>query len=123
VRSDRTLKKYYNLINHKFFKNELPVNVCCRYSNEEDEEDEAGCESRYYGWCTQSFGSHKYTIVISRIKNPGWPAKLSTLAHEAIHVALALKDNHGAAFSAWHEKLTERGLFRKSAVLKGLTLF
>jgi hypothetical protein len=123
ARSDATLKRYYKLINRKFFHNELLNNICCRYANDDDEDDEPGCQSRYYGWCVPAYGPHKYTIVLSRIKNPGWPAKLSTLAHEMIHCVLDLKDDHGPAFSAWHEKLTERGLFRKNAVLHGLTLF
>lgn len=123
MRSDRALLKYYKLINKYFFHGELPNNVCCRYVSEEDEDEEEGCEERYYGWAAEGDNRHKYAIVISRIKNPGMVAKLATLAHEMIHCALNLRDDHGKAFSDWHETLTSRGLFRKSAVLRGLTLF
>jgi hypothetical protein len=124
VKSDRVLRKYYRLINHKFFNDELPDSVCCRYVDDDDECEESGCERKYYGWTSESFDKrHKYHIVISRVKNPGWPAKLSTLAHEMVHCATGLRDGHGKAFSDWHEILTSRGLFRKGAVLRGLTIF
>jgi hypothetical protein len=123
VRSDPVLRKYYRIINKKFFNGELPNNVCCRYVTEEDTDEDENCDSKFYGWCSNGFGRHKYVIVISKIKNPGMVAKLATLAHEMIHCALFLRDDHGKAFSDWHETLTSRGLFRKGAVLKGLTLF
>jgi hypothetical protein len=45
------------------------------------------------------------------------------LLHETIHVATQLNDNHGEAFSDWHMKLTERGAFKKGAMIRGITLF
>jgi hypothetical protein len=123
VKSDRVLRKYYRLINHKFFNDQLPDNVCCRYVTDEDEEAESGCERRYYGWCEPTFGKHKFVIVISRVKNPGWPAKLSTLCHEMCHIFTDLKDDHGPAFEAARQMIADRGVFKKNAVLRGLTLF
>jgi hypothetical protein len=124
VRSDPVLRKYYRIINKKFFNEELPNNVCVRYVTDEDTDEEAECERKYYGWTSTGLEKrHKYIIVISRVKNPGWPAKLSTLAHEMVHCATGLRDGHGKAFSDWHEILTSRGLFRKGAILRGLTIF
>ncbi len=124
MRSDPVLKKHYNLINKKFFLNGLPSNVCVRYVDEHDDDDDRGCAEKYYGWTeTVTDERHKYVIVISRIKNPGLIARLSTLIHEMCHIATELRDDHGEAFSRWHELLTERGIFRKHAVLKGRTLF
>jgi hypothetical protein len=124
VQSDKRLKRYYNLINKKFFNNELPHNVCVRYVNEDDKDEEYNCEEKYYGWLSEPEDNrHKWTIIISKPKNPGRTALLTTLAHEMVHVATNKRDDHGPAFSEWHETLTARGLFRKSAVLKGLTLF
>lgn len=122
MRSDPTLRRWFRLINKKFFLNELPDNVCCRYSDDEDRDEDEQCD-RYYGWADLATGRHSYQIVLSKIKNPGNVAKVATLAHEMCHIATALKDDHGKVFSDWHEKLTARGLFRKSAVLDGLTLF
>lgn len=122
MRSDRTLKKYYRLINRKFFDNELPDDVCVRWSNEDD--DEEGFEDRYFGMATRADdGYHSYVIIMSRALNIKDCVRLSTLAHECCHIATGLRDNHGPAFSAWHQKLTDRGLFKKGAVRKGLTLF
>lgn len=124
MRSDARLKKWYNAINYRFFLGELPNNVCVRYTNEDDDDEEEGCDQKYYGWTSEGADKrHKYVIVISRVKNPGPVAKLATLAHEMIHVKTGLRDDHGKKFSDWHETLTSRGLFRKSAVLRGLTLF
>jgi hypothetical protein len=123
MKSDASLKRWYRLINKRFFHNELPNNVCVRYVTDEDEDEDEGCEERYYGWTTDTSPLHKYVIIISRIKNPGPVAKLATLAHEMIHVKTGLRDDHGKIFSDCHEMLTERGLFRKGAILKGLTLF
>ena len=129
MRSDRTLKKYYRLINRKFFRNALPDNICVRYVNDDDTDEEERCEQNYFGW-TDYAGKdgNSLVIVISRLKNPGptMTARCATLAHEMIHVATwnqNLKDDHGDTFSKWHETLTKRGLFRKGAVLRGLTLF
>jgi SprT-like family len=123
MQSDRALKNWYNFINKKFFNNELPSNVCVRWVNEDDIDEEERCEEKYYGWADCGEGRHKYVIVLSRVKNPGEVAKLATLCHEMCHIATGLKDDHGPAFSEWHELLTSRGLFRKGALLKHRTLF
>ncbi len=123
MNSDKTLKRWYKIINKKFYRNALPSNVCVRYTNEDDEDEEERCEEKYYGWAEKAEGRHSYLIVISKAKNPGRTARCATLAHETVHIATELRDDHGKAFSDWHERLTERGLFRKGAVLRGLTLF
>ena len=123
MKSDAVLRKYYRIINKKFFNDELPNNVCVRYVNEEDEDEESGCEKRYYGWCSPAFSRHKFVIVISRVKNPGWPAKLSTLCHEMCHIFTGLKDDHGPSFEAARQMISDRGVFKKNAILRGLTLF
>lgn len=128
VRSDKTLKRYYRIINRKFFNDELPNNVCVRYVNEDDTDEEERCEENYFGWTEEATKGHSFVIVISKAKNPGptMTGRCATLAHEMIHVMTwnqNLKDDHGKTFSDWHETLTKRGLFRKGAVLRSLTLF
>lgn len=123
MRSDRTLRRYYQLINQKFFLNELPDNVCVRYSDDDDRDEDESCDEKFYGWADLATAPHVYQIVLSKIKNPGMVAKLATLVHEMCHIATDLRDNHGKAFSDWHEKLTARGLFRKGAILRNRTLF
>ena len=126
MRSDKALKTWYNKINKKFFDNELPRKTCVRWINDKEQEK---FEEKYFAWTiniegtNQDDGYHRYVIVISKNKNPGRTAQLASLAHEMVHVATGMRDDHGKAFSEWHEKLTERGLFRKGAVLRGLTLF
>jgi hypothetical protein len=122
MRSDRILKRYYNLINEKFFQGELPSNVCVRYATDDDEEEDKGCLN-YYGWVELGEGRHEFQVVIVKAQNPGWTARISTLAHEMCHVATNQRDDHGPAFSYWHELLVDRGLFRKGAILNGVTLF
>jgi len=60
---------------------------------------------------------------LNREKNSTNSQKLSTLIHEMIHIATHFKDSHGPLFAEWHLKLTERGAFKKGALLKGITLF
>ena len=81
MQSDKRLKRYYNLINKKFFNNELPHNVCVRYVNEDDKDEDYNCEEKYYGWLSEPEDNrHKWTIIISKPKNPGRTALLNTLA-------------------------------------------
>ena len=122
MRSDRTLKRWYNFINHKFFLDELPSNVCVRWSNEDDDPD--GFEDKYFGIAQHADdGRHKYEIVLSHKMNIPASTRLTSLAHEMCHIATELKDNHGPAFSAWHMRLTARGFFTKGACRKDLTIF
>jgi hypothetical protein len=122
VKSDRTLKRWYNFINRKFFLDELPSNVCVRWSNDEDDED--GFEEKYFGLAQLAEdGRHKYEIVMSRKMNIPAATRLTSLAHEMCHVATELRDDHGPVFSAWHMRLTARGFFEKGACRKGLTVF
>ena len=123
MRSTKSLKRWYNLINKKFFDGILPSNVCVRWDTEADNHEEEGCAKKYFGWLWTGEGRHKWIIVISRAKNPGLTAVLNTLAHEMVHIATDNRDEHGRMFSDWHEALTARGLFRKGAVRKGTTLF
>ena len=118
MRSDKTLKRYYRLINKKFFHNELPNNVCVAYTDGEYIDEE-----RYFGWCDNGIGRHKYVLYINREKNPGFTAVLATLAHEMCHLGTSLRDDHGPAFEAQRQKIADRGIFKKGAVLKGLTIF
>ena len=116
MRSDRTLKKWYSVINKKFFFGELPANVIVRWALPGEEKDTACCtEYEKERYC--------FDICLNRAKNPTNAQKLSTLVHEMIHVATRCSDNHGPMFDEWHKKLTERGAFKKGALLKGVCLF
>lgn len=124
VKSDPTLKKWYRIVNKKFFDNQLPNNVCVRWANEDDSDEEDRCEEKYQGWAGHAEeGFHKYVIVISREAKTDAFLRFNTLAHEMIHIATELKDDHGAVFSSWHLRLTEKGLFKKDVFRKGWTLF
>lgn len=123
MRSDARLKRWYKKINHKFFKDELPTNVCVRYMDETDEDEVENCEKKFYGWASPGEGIHKYQIVISRPKNPGDTAKCATLVHEMCHIATGLRDGHGPSFEAQRQLVSDRGIFKKNAIFSGLTLF
>ena len=116
--SDGSLKKWYRIINRKFFNNELPDNVIVRWARAGEEKDCASCSP-----IDNPDNKNKYLILLNRSKNPTASIKLSALAHEMVHIATNYKDEHGDAFSEWHEKLTTRGLFRKGALLSNITLF
>jgi hypothetical protein len=131
MRSDRTLRKWYKRIN-KFFDGACPDRVCVRYAKPGEEKREI--EKKYFGWAddpstpTWPHGEktcpncrHDFEIVLDE-KAP-WISILSTLAHEMIHLATNMKDDHGPAFSQWHEYITERGIFRKHALYRNHTLF
>jgi hypothetical protein len=123
MRSDRTLKAWFREINSKFFDNELPDNVCVRWADD-DELVAEGCEiGDYCGWADKGDGRHLYKIVIDTSLRGQHTLHLGTLVHEMIHVATELRDEHGPAFDRWHKILTERGLFKKGALRRGLTLF
>lgn len=124
MRSDPTLRKWFLLLNKRFFASEVPVDTCVRWMDDDDDADEDRCEEKYFGFASQANdGRHQYQIVLSRLRNTSLSQKLATLAHEMIHVRLGLRDDHGEAFSNWHKLLTVRGLFEKGRVVKNLTLF
>ena len=123
MRSDPTLKRWYRKINAKYFENQLPNNVCVRWA-EPEEDDEENWEDKYFGSAdVANDGRHKYEIIMSRKLNKKAAVRLTTLAHEMVHIATELKDDHGPVFSAWHMRLTARGFFTKGALRKGLTIF
>lgn len=123
MRSDAPLKRWFNLINKKFFYGELPSNTCVRYVDDDDKDEEENCEANFYGWADRGDERHKYVIVLSRLKNPGLTAKLATLVHEMCHLSTDLKDSHGPAFEAKRQMISDRGVFKKGAVMKNLTIF
>jgi hypothetical protein len=116
MRSDRTLKTWYNRINKRFFYDELPANVIVRWA-ESGEEKDIACTERLVG------KKHSYEILLNRDKNPTPSIKLASLVHEMVHLATHYTDSHGPLFDEWRAKLGERGVFKKGALLKGITLF
>ena len=134
MKSDRTLLKWYRKVNRRFFDGQLPENVCVRWANDA-EEKEVKWEEKYFGWATQNENEghnpryHSYTIVLSRSHHGGakqcrpHSAILSTLAHEMVHLATQLRDDHGDAFEKWRQYIADRGIFRKHALVKNLTIF
>lgn len=124
MRSDPTLRKWYRKINLRFFSNQLPDEVCVRWADEHEEAEDANWEHRYFGAADLAHdGRHSYVIIMSRKKNTSRSLKLATLAHEMCHIATELKDDHGPAFERWRQYIGDRGIFKKHAVYKGLTLF
>src|SRR5574337_2232107 len=97
MQSDRTLLKHYHRINKRFFDGACPDKVCVRWANE-DEEKETRWEDRYFGWAERTDGPHHdYLIVMSRPLNKKWLVRISTLVREMLHLATALRDDHGPA--------------------------
>ncbi len=132
MRSDRTLRKWYRTLNKRFFDGACPDRVCLRYANPGGEKREI--EEQYFGWAdkpgTTSWPHtgkscpgcrHEFEIVLDE-KAP-WISILSTLAHEMIHLATLMKDDHGPAFEQWRQHISDRGIFKKHAIYKGHTLF
>jgi hypothetical protein len=123
MKSDPTLKKWYRLINKKFFDSKLPKDVCVRWAEPFEDHDERW-EEKYFGSADAAKdGAHSYVIVMSRIKNTAASVRMLTLAHEMCHVATECKDDHGPAFEEWRQYIGDRGFFKKGAVRKGLTIF
>lgn len=116
MRSDKTLKKWYSLINKKFFYGELPQNVVVRWSLPGEEKDVASLEK-------SADHRHSFILLLNKEKNPTLSIKLSSLLHEMIHVATGNRDDHGPLFEAWRVKLGSRGTFKKGALIKGTCLF
>ena len=128
MRSDPTLRKWYRYMNRKFFNNELPDNVCVRWADE-TEEREVKWEQIYFGWADRCHekkyidGYHTHYIILSRAKCNAASARMATLAHEMIHIATNCRDDHGPAFERWRQVIGDRGIFKKHAVQKDMTLF
>ena len=115
-KNTRSLKAWYDRINEKFFFKELPANVIVRWAEPGEENDIASCNG-------PKNERHKFVILLNKDKIKTQSQKLSALLHECIHVATNNMDCHADAFAEWHLKLTERGAFRKSALIKDQTLF
>jgi hypothetical protein len=115
-KSDKSLKRYYEIINKKFYFGELPSNVIVRWAEPGEEPDIASTD-----WAKNK--RHSYVILLNREKVPTRSIKLSSLLHETIHVVTQKNDDHGEVFSEWHQKLMDRGAFKKGALIRGITLF
>jgi hypothetical protein len=123
VKSDPTLLKWYRLINKRFFDGACPERVCVRWADPDTEQH--NWEDKYFGEASISEDDehHDYQIVMSRELNKKWMVRISTLVHEMIHLATNLKDDHGPAFENWRKYIGDRGIFKKHALRKGMTLF
>jgi|SRR5580658_1259295 hypothetical protein len=122
MRSDRTLKKHFNLINKKFFDGQLPNSTCVRWLD--PEEDDPRLEDALFGYADKANdGYHKYQIVLSKKMCGPASSRMTTLVHECIHVFLELRDDHGPAFERVRVMLSDRGIFKKGALVRGLTIF
>ena len=132
MKSDRTLLSWYRRINKRFFDGACPERVCVRWADPEEEARDEVWEEKYFGEAGKlptdpeddNFDPHHdYEIVMSHPKNDTWIVKISTLVHEMIHLATDLKDDHGQAFEQWRQHVGDRGIFKKHALRKGMTLF
>lgn len=124
MKSDRTLLKWYRLINKKFFDGACPERVLVRWADA-DEDHEPRWEKKYFGEASRCEHDeyHDYQITMSKPLNKQWIVRISTLVHEMIHLATDLKDDHGPAFESWRQHISDRGIFKKHALRKGSTLF
>lgn len=122
MKSDRTLKKYYDRINKRFFQGELPQNTCVRWLD--PDEDDPRLEDKIFGYTDlANDGYHKYQIALSKKMCGPASARATTLIHEMIHVYTGMRDDHGPAFESARQMLSDRGIYKKGAVIKGLTIF
>lgn len=123
MRSDPQLRKWFRIINRKFFGNELPDNVCVRWAHP-DEQRAFQCEEKYFGWAKKLTDPyHTHEIVLTRKLNTRLSARLATLAHEMCHICLDCRDDHGPAFERTRQMIADRGIFKKGALAKKLTIF
>jgi hypothetical protein len=124
VKSDRTLLRWYRIINKRFFDGACPEKVCVRWADP-DEDGGRRWEKKYFGEASMSEEDeyHDYQILMSKPLNKQWIVRISTLVHEMIHLATRLKDDHGPAFEQWRQYVSDRGIFKKHALRKGYTLF
>lgn len=121
MKSDPTLRRWYRIINRRFFDGACCNNTLVRWMNP-DEEKEKKLEDKYFALAQEcDDGYHKYEIMMSRSNNRKASQKLSTLAHEMIHIATDINDDHGPAFEKWRMHIAARGIFKKNALLKGGT--
>ena len=111
-KSNRSLKRWYSIINRRFFNSQLPTNVIVRWSLPDEESDIASCNHALDK-------RHAYVLLFNRAKIATRSQLLSALAHECIHCQTGMHDNHGPAFALIHTDLVNRGLYRKHALLHG----
>jgi hypothetical protein len=124
MRSDKALRRWFLIINRKFFDGQLPDSTCIRWLDPDEDEDGVKLEDKLFGYADRADdGYHKYQIVLSRKRNELLATRLTTLIHECIHVFLELKDDHGPAFERVRQMLSDRGIFKKGALIKDLTIF
>lgn len=133
MKSDRALRKWYRFINKKFFGSYLTEDVCVRWADE-NEEKEVKWEEKYFGWTTKEVSEghdprREWTIILSKVRT-GYRGRcmphsviLSTLAHEMVHVATKCKDDHGPVFEKWRQLISDKGFFKKNALVKNTTMF
>jgi hypothetical protein len=132
MQSDRTLRRWYKDINKRFFDGVCPEWVCLRYARQGEEKREI--ETGFHGWAdapnTPTWPHnerncpncrHNFEIVLD--EKADWVSILSSMAHEMIHLATNMKDDHGPAFEQWRQHIADKGIFRKHALYKGHTLF
>jgi len=116
MQSNRALKRWYRGINSRFFKGELPDNVCVRWMDETDLEEDEKCEDNYNGFCyAEKHGRHCAVIVLN--------TELKKDKGRLFHVKLNFRDDHGPAFERERLLLSDQGFFKKGMVLDGMTLF
>lgn len=125
MRSDKHLRAWYRDINTRFFDNELPDNVCVKWGGREEQDEEEEWEQRYNGFVQPLLNDpyHSAVIVLNPELRTNACFKLATLVHEMIHIATNFRDDHGPAFERHREMLAVKGIFKKNALLRGITLF
>lgn len=114
------MKRWYNRLNRNFFDTALPSNVCVRRATS-IEAVNGRKDEKVYAITTRGSGRYCYEIILTRQET--LTGTICTLAHEMIHVATEMRDDHGPAFEEWRHRIGERGFFRKNAVLRGVTMF
>jgi glutaredoxin-related protein len=88
------------------------------------DEDDPRLEDKLFGFADHcNDGCHKYQIVLSKSMCKYASTRFTTLIHEMIHVFLELRDDHGPAFERVRQMLSDRGIFKKGAVIRRLTIF
>lgn len=114
MRSDPTLKRWFHVLNKKWFNGKLPRNTKVFYSDELIAEGER--KPRHdYGDADWEAGSPPVIRINPLLREQGWYTAIrQTLIHEAVHLEatrLGYRGEHGVGWEKIMRKLANRGAF------------
>jgi hypothetical protein len=123
MRSDPTLRKWFRVLNRKWFDNKLPNETKIFYSEELIAEGER--KPRHdYGDADWEAGGPPVIRINPLLREQGWYTAIrQTLIHEAAHIEamrLGYRGEHGPVWEKIMRKLANQGAFSHK---NGISLF